>query len=585
MLIKNRILLVFILLLAFSLRLYGINWDKGYHLHPDERMIIMVAERIRLPHPFAFNNILTKESPLNPNFFAYGSFPLYLLKITGIIASTIFNNSTLSQYSGLLYVGRSLSVLFDLLTVFLVYRICQLCLARGRLARLAAFLYAISVLPIQASHFYAVDVALTALSTLTLYRLLIFLKKPGKVNAALIGVALGLALATKITIILLIFPIMGALLFLYLATKSLKKVIMSSLFLVICSLFIFIFCMPFALIDFTDFKTQLINQLQMNSNPYTFPFTLQYISTIPYFYYLKNIFFWGLGIPLALLAFGGVLLASYQEIKQLLINRKIFLFEQKGFFILLIFFWIYFLVIGKSAVKFMRYLLPLYPLLAIFSANLLSLLFIQIRKKINAILFFVICSLLFVLCSLWPLSFMHIYQKNTTRLIASYWINQKITINSSLGVEHWDDRLPLMGGEHYLFNELTLYDRDTDNKWQVLSDKIAQTDYIILASNRLYIPLPKLVNCSVHKNNCYPITARYYQKLFSGELGFNLLSQFSSYPTIPLLNIPIIDDGADESFTVYDHPKIIIFKNEKYYDADTLEQLINPSSKDIVSPN
>ena len=48
-----------ILFIALALRLYGINWDQGYHLHPDERMLIMVTEKIDL-----FKN-------LNPNFFNY----------------------------------------------------------------------------------------------------------------------------------------------------------------------------------------------------------------------------------------------------------------------------------------------------------------------------------------------------------------------------------------------------------------------------------------------------------------------------------------------------------------------------------
>jgi len=63
-------------------------------------------------------------------------------------------------------------------------------------------------------------------------------------------------------------------------------------------------------------------------------------------------------------------------------------------------------------------------------------------------------------------------------------------------------------------------------------------------------------------DRCYQRTAIYYQELFSGKLGFKKVAEFTQYPTIPFLNIEIDDQKADESFTVYDHPKVMIFKKE-----------------------
>ncbi|MDO8270201.1 MAG: hypothetical protein Q7T54_06050, partial [Candidatus Levybacteria bacterium] len=81
--------------------------------------------------------------------------------------------------------------------------------------------------------------------------------------------------------------------------------------------------------------------------------------------------------------------------------------------------------------------------------------------------------------------------------------------------------------------------------------------------NRLYVPLQKLNDCeNLPPGKCYPITTSYYQNLFAGKRGFKKVAEFSQYPTIPFLNIKLNDQGADESFTVYDHPKIIIFKHE-----------------------
>ena len=46
----------------------------------------------------------------------------------------------------------------------------------------------------------------------------------------------------------------------------------------------------------------------------------------------------------------------------------------------------------------------------------------------------------------------------------------------------------------------------------------------------------------------------YYEKLFSGELGFSKVAEFSSGQN---------DEAAEETFTVFDHPVIRIFKKVK----------------------
>ncbi len=45
------------------------------------------------------------------------------------------------------------------------------------------------------------------------------------------------------------------------------------------------------------------------------------------------------------------------------------------------------------------------------------------------------------------------------------------------------------------------------------------------------------------------MTTRYYEALFSGELGYDPLITFTSRPKF--LGIEINDDDSDESFTVY----------------------------------
>ena len=70
--------------LAAFLRLTGIDWDAGHHLHPDERFLTMLAADVRLPSgPSAYFD--TARSPLNPanvgrSYFTYGTLPLLLVR-------------------------------------------------------------------------------------------------------------------------------------------------------------------------------------------------------------------------------------------------------------------------------------------------------------------------------------------------------------------------------------------------------------------------------------------------------------------------------------------------------------------------
>src|SRR3989344_8722718 len=118
-----KLMLILILFLAYKLRSYGINWDNGSHLHPDERMLIMVAERL---HFF---------DKLNPDFFNYGSLPVYVLKGLSQFLDFKFGTSH-SNYEGMLNFGRHLSIFFDLGTIFLIYIIANLLFKNKKIALL-----------------------------------------------------------------------------------------------------------------------------------------------------------------------------------------------------------------------------------------------------------------------------------------------------------------------------------------------------------------------------------------------------------------------------------------------------------------
>src|SRR5438067_5960975 len=79
-----------VVLFALGIRLFDLNWDDNHHIHPDERFITMVAMDTAMPAQWS-DALAPRRSALNPYWnvhdqtarhFAYGSFPLYLVRAT-----------------------------------------------------------------------------------------------------------------------------------------------------------------------------------------------------------------------------------------------------------------------------------------------------------------------------------------------------------------------------------------------------------------------------------------------------------------------------------------------------------------------
>ena len=110
----------------------------------------------------------------------------------------------------------------------------------------------------------------------------------------------------------------------------------------------------------------------------------------------------------------------------------------------------------------------------------------------------------------------------------------------------------------------------------------------MLASNRLYASIPRLPPR-------YPLTIAYYRALFSERLGFELVADFTSYPQLgpfvfpdqecpfPLAEadyryqeapIEVRLPPAEEAFSVYDHPRVLIFRKTAAYSRARVEAIL-----------
>ena len=141
---------------------------------------------------------------------------------------------------------------------------------------------------------------------------------------------------------------------------------------------------------------------------------------------------------------------------------------------------------------------------------------------------------------------------------------------------HWDDRLPASVPEHprnpsRVFEsegreyELPLYEPDTKFKMDMVLRRMSGADYIVFATPRMADSIPRIPDE-------YPQTSALLRMLWGEKLGFKLIKTFKNRPSF--LGITFNDDLADESFSVYDHPKVTIFENVDHLSMEELRDRI-----------
>lgn len=595
---KEILLLALILAVGAALRLYGLNWDEGQWIHPDERKIYFVAMELGWPRSLA--EALSPESPLNPRFFAYGSLPIYLLKLFVGLLGRLWPAVGSSQ--NLHLAGRSLAVLIDLGTVYLIYRLaCALLFPRNgqgshgqtepRWASLfAAALFSVAVLPVQIAHYYTVDTLLAFLLMLALNLAADVGQGGGWQRQVALGVAIGLALATKVSAMPVILVLLPA--FSVQRSRdaaSIPTIIRRVIMMLAVIGVVWIVVQPYALLDWKTFVDDTIRESQIARGAMDVPYTLQYASTWPFLYSMWQAAFWGVGLPLGLVAW--VALAA----------SLIRWLQRGGWFDALLLAWAgpYFVTVALLQTRYLRYVLPLVPVLCILVARILVF---RHREGSQAMPpspsssgarpgpaarrpVFVFVSWLLILLSLaYTVSLVMLYAVPHPWITASEWLYREVPRRGTLAVEHWDMALPLpldVDGRarrqtEYDLRLLPLYDEPDDAiKWEALAVDLADTDYLVLASRRLYGSIPRAPDR-------YPVASRYYELLFAGDLGFELAAEFVRGPEWLNPRIPPLPGAApallrpDESFVVYDHPRALIFRNVDRLPAEELLRLLDP---------
>jgi hypothetical protein len=583
-------------LCGLLLRLYNLNWDQGNSLQPDEREILFQVTTLHWPTSWAQFLDPTK-SPLNPHFFAYGSFPLYLLALIGAILH--YNYSNPAAFFNLMLIGRAISALFDtgtiLLTAWLGLRLTQDNLP-GRphgwnVALFAGSLAVFTPLQLQLSHFYAVDTMLVFFVMLTILACVILVDTDAPMRWALVaGLGYGLALGTKVSAAPLAVPLLVAIGLRWYKKRSFLSAICPLVLTITISLVVFLLVEPYALLDFNNFRALTSQEGDIARGAFDVPYTRQFAGTIPYLYEGQNMILWGMGVTLGCSAVVALLWFIWRFLRC----------DAGSWLIVLSWILVYSAIVGSFYTKYMRYMLPVYPLLTLMAAvgvlalvqRLLSPEQRFLRRQ-NRVLPLLAASLLVIVLGgtiFQGLALLNVYSQPNTRVQASLWIYHHLRPGSVLTYEQWDDPLPLALNGHDLsmFTEaeyktnsgqlasgLDLYGDDTIQKAQQLASLLSALDAITMSTDRLDKSIPRLPQR-------YPLTIHYYQLLFSGQLGFHLAAQFDNYPH--LFGITLNDRGADESYSVFDHPTCRIFVRDTPYPY-TSDQLFHKLLEGVHLPS
>ena len=160
----------------------------------------------------------------------------------------------------------------------------------------------------------------------------------------------------------------------------------------------------------------------------------------------------------------------------------------------------------------------------------------------------------------------------------------------------WDDPLPTRvdgydPGGRYPSRNLEAYwpdneDKDGDgqpDQFERILDSFSQGDFFFISSNRQYGTIARVPSR-------YPLTTAFYRALLDcpapqtvatcadraqpgstgSRLGYELIRVFETNPG--LFGIEISDQSAEESFTVYDHPQVLVFAKAPNFDPDLIRQ-------------
>lgn len=363
-------LVALIVALGLALRLWGIGWSlpNAQHplatYHPDELVNLNAALAADIPH-----------GKFDIGFYNYGTFYFYLVSFAhtfargyGLIPTPSANADPLgaqavAQQAALFLTGRIVTLLLGTATIPVVFALGNRLFGR-KTGLLAALLFALAPLAVVHSHFLTVDVPATFFVALALLWAARLLTIQTWRDYALAGIWSGVAAATKYnTGLVLIAPVAAH--FLNKIPNTCRKHRGAQFVVLLCvAALAFLIACPGPALNLDAFWDGLPNYPGSGVRYELFEHSRTghgdlFVNTGPgWWYHLVVSLRYGLGTPLLLLALAGLVLSGMRRTKQ--------------DWLLLSFFLLYYLATGASAVRFARYMIPLFPVFCVLAARFVT---------------------------------------------------------------------------------------------------------------------------------------------------------------------------------------------------------------------
>ena len=435
------IILVSIVLFAFVLRVWGINFGLPYEYHVDEVQYVRQAASMG-------ENGLEPAVWNNPPLFKYILLAEYgaayvIGRVLNIYSSTAMFGSIHSADPSLLYLlGRGTSALFGALTVLLLGAAGKQ-FFNNRVGLLAAWFLATSFSHVRDSHFAVNDIFVTFLSTLVLFFSLKIYEQ-GKLKWYVLGgVALGLGFAAKYTAV---FSAISIILAHFLSRDiHIRPVSELRLSRLVIS---FVSTVGAALVASPYF---LLTPAKVLNDIYTHLFLAgklgfdgwQIDPSGGYLFYLKSLA-WGLGYGILLLSLLGLVVGILQRSRRALIILSLPV--------------LLYILMGRQQMYFARFMMPAIPPMLLWSANMLDeavKYWIVVNKRNVSLAFVTLVVTLQPLVSSIRLD--ALLEKEDTRTLAKTWIESNIPDGSKIALDRPFHGPPLSSYEHSVPNSTHSY--------------------------------------------------------------------------------------------------------------------------------
>jgi len=498
-------------------RLWGINWGGDFHFHPDENNMAWAVDRL------SWDN-------LNPDFFAYGQFPLYL---------SFLNQQIISGPSHLHL--RFWSAVFSVLTVVVGYSLAKELFKSRKWSLAAGLLLIFTPGLIQMSHFGTTESLLTFVGLSSAYLAVKYYKTQNLKYIVISAVIGAIGMASKLNAVLFL---VGPFLAIIIKPKRFQRLIFWGALMMLLTLLF----SPYYLLEFNDFGGTFSYESNLARGITRVFYMRQFINTQPVIFQFKKILPWTLGLPM----FTFLVLSLFAFIlkMRLRVNNPL-----KGFrsipatcYLLLATFFPWFIFNSFLFAKWTRFITPILPFLILFIVYFL-------KKSQLLVTNYLLLITIFILV-LPGVLYMKIYLLSDIRVQACQWMNKNLPEGSVIVYEGGNIiDLPKLNHDKFETINIDFYHLDDkEGQQEKLSTALDQADYFFSPSRRMFTNHLRL-------SDRYPITANFYHNLFSGELGFNQVRAFRPFGPVGQFLLGS-DLNAEETWTVFDHPTLRLWKKE-----------------------